>query len=336
MIRNNIIFHNVDEIEETRLGLRLHRFKKTVSENVNPQARDMNRYACGCELRFKTDAPKFKLTVYSDDAYGDILVFCGDNMLSSHRVTKEGFMTITVCEHKGFKELGGGFFDGAERRFSKNVWRIYFHGFRCTVAELDTFDYPIMLPEADELPKRTLLSYGSSISHGASTLFHPNSYPQTLARLAKMDCLTKGTGGSCFVERAVVDDLAARADWDTALLELGINMVGGFDTEVFEERFGYFADKMLSTGKKLIFLTMFPCGSCFLENEGHKKYDEFNEIIRKKCAGMDKNQAMLVEGSEILTSTTWLMCDNIHPSTEGHIMMGINLYNKCKNFIEES
>ncbi len=335
MIKDNIIFHNVDELEETKLGWRLHRYKKSVSAEVNPQARDMNRYACGCEMRFKTDAPKIKLTIYSDDDYGDILVFCGDNMLASYRVTKAGYMTITALDHWGFKDLGKGFFDGEERRFSKNVWRIYFHSFRCTVAELDTFDYPVMLPDADELPKKTLLSYGSSISHGSATLFHPNSYPQTFARLAKMDCLTKGTGGSCRIDKAVVDDFAARDDWDIGLFELGINMIGS-ETDFFAERFNYLVDKMVATGKKLIFVTMFPCGVCYDKNEEKfKRYNEFNDVIRKRYETLDKEQCFLVEGSEILTSTTWLMCDNIHPSTEGHVMMGINLYNKCKDFIEK-
>lgn len=335
MIKDNIIFHNVDEIEETKLGWRLHRYKRTVSAEVNPHARDMNRYACGCEMRFKTDAPKIKLTLYSDDAYGEILVFCGDNMLSSQRVTREGYMTITATAHWGFKDLGKGFFDGEERRFSENVWRIYFHSFRCTIAELETFDYPIMLPEADELPQKTLLSYGSSISHGASTLFHPCSYPQTFAKLAKMDCLTKGTGGSCRIDKAVADDFAQRDDWDIGLFELGVNMLGE-EVDFFEERFNYFADKMAATGKKLIFLTMFPCGVCYNNDEEKiKRYNEFNAVIRKKCETLDKKQCLLVEGSEILTSTTYLMCDNIHPSTEGHMMMGINLYNKCKDFIEK-
>lgn len=335
MIRENILFHNVDEIEETRLGLRLHRFKREVSANVNPHARDMNRYACGCEMRFVTEAPKIKITLYSDDAYGEVLVFCGDNMLSSHRVTQTGFMTFTVVDNKGFKDLENGFFDEGNRRFSKNVWRIYFQSFRCTVVDIDAFEYPIRPPEESELPHKTLLSYGSSISHGSATLFHPNSYSQTFARLAKMDCLTKGTGGSCFVEKAVADDFVKRNDWDVALLELGINMLAGFEIEVFSERLNYFADKMLSTGKKIIFVTMFPCGVCYNGEKNYTKFQEFNEIIRKKCMTVDKKQCLLVEGADILTNTTWLMCDNIHPSTEGHMMMGINLYNQAKDFLSE-
>lgn len=334
MIRENILFHNVDEIEENRIGLKLYRAKKEVCASLNPVAREMNRAADGCELRFVTEAPMIRITLYCDDDFGEVIVFCGDNMLSSHRVTKSGFMTFTAVDNKGFKSLENGFFDGEERRFSKDVWRIYFHSFRCTLVDVETFEYPIRVPNKDEMPKKTLLSYGSSISHGAITLFHPDSFPQTFARLAKMDCLIKGTASSCFAEKATADDFAQRDDWDVALLELGINMLG-FETEVFEERFNYFADKMAKTGKKLIFVTMFPCGDCYRDGEKADKFKSFNEIIRKKCSSFDDKQCLLLEGKDILTSTTWLMCDNLHPSTEGHVMMGINLYNKAKDFLNE-
>lgn len=334
MIKNNILFHNVDELEETNMGLRMHRYSLELSKNVNDGARNMHRYACGCELRFVTDAKSVKVTIYSEDAYGEILVYKGDNMHSSHRINFVGVTNFTLSDFDVFNEVNETFFNG--NRFSKNVWRVYFHGFRATLIEVDTFGYDIRPPKAEEMPKKTILSYGSSISHGASTMVHSNAYAQTFARLNGMDCLIKGTGGSCYLDKVVADDFAKRDDWDIALLELGINMANPkFSKEVFDERFNYFADTMINTGKKLIFVTIFTCSLNYTNGENSEKMKAYNEIIRKKYEKMDKTQCLLIEGTDILTNPSWLMCDCIHPSTEGHMMMGINLYNKVleQNFI---
>lgn len=332
MIKDNILYHNVDEIEETRFGYRLNRYTKEVSAKVNDGAKNMNRYACGCELRFVTEAKSIKITIYSENDYGDVLVYKGDNMHSSYRINQIGFMTFTLNDFEPFLNVNDKFFDG--RRFSKEVWRIYFHGFICTVSEIDTLGYAVRPPKLSEMPRKTMLSYGSSISHGASTMVHSNSYPQTFARLAGVDCLIKGTGGSCFAEKAVADYFAAREDWDIALLELGINMANNRFTEKdFEERFDYFTDTMAKTGRRLIFLTIFPCSLKFTECDDTYKMYAYNTIIRNKYKDMDKEKCILVEGNEVLNDTGYLMCDCIHPSTEGHMMMGVNLYNILKNWL---
>ena len=331
MIKNNILFHNVDEIEETKIGYRLHRFKKTVSENVNTYAREMNCYACGCEMRFVTEAPKIKITLYSDDIYGEVLVYRGDNLHSHHRISKVGFISFDLSVNNNFNLMGDVFF--ADSRFSKDVWRIYFHSFRCTLVEVDTFQYAIRPPKKSEMPQKTLLSYGSSISHAASIMVHSNAFAQTCARLAGYDCLIKGTGGSCHTEKSIADDFAARNDWDVALLELGINMLSDFSAEEFKKRFDYFIDKITETKKKFILLTIFPCVHSYHETDCSENMRAFNKIIRDKYNTLDKTQCLLIEGSDIITSGTYLSCDCVHPSNEGQLMMGINLYNKAKGFL---
>lgn len=333
MIKDNILFHNVDELEETKLGYRLYRYKNSVSEKMNAYARDMNRLSCGCELRFVTESSKIRVTVFCEDPCGTILVYCGDHIHSSYNVTEIGFKSLIIEECPDFLKMHEEFFKNS--RFDKNVWRICFSGFRCTFVDIDTYDFPVRPPKDSEMPDKTLLSYGSSISQGAMTLSRANTFPQVFSQLAGMDCLTKGLGGSCHAEKEIADDFAQRKDWDMALIEIGINMISKFETDEFEKRFNYFADKIASTGKKFIVLTVFPCSHDYCRTEHTDKLQAFREIIRTKCSKLDKEQHLLIEGNEILTNPLYLTCDCVHPSTEGHLMMGYNLYQNARLFLKE-
>ena len=72
--------------------------------------------------------------------------------------------------------------------------------------------------------------------------------------------------------------------------------------DVFNEIFNYFADAMIETGNKLIFVTIFPCSLNYIDGKNSEKKKAFNEIIRKKHEKMDKTQCLLMEGTDILTN----------------------------------
>lgn len=336
MIINNIMYHNIDSIRETPQGLRICRFSENVINKINPGARHMGNYACNAEIRFVTEATTCFVTLLSECGNAKVDIYYGDYALGE-RILETGKITrieLTVPEQ--VNNLNKEFYKN--NKFKFGVWRLHLHNTVLTVCDIDTMGYSVRPPMKEELPGKTMLSYGSSISHGSGTVHNPLSYVNTLASLLRVDCLAKGVGGSCFAEREIADDFAARTDWDFALLELGVNMEGAnFSADEFKERFEYFADKMYATGKKLIFVTVFPWKIFYNENES-KRSDtilKYNEIIRKKCGEFDKERVILVEGSDVLTNTEMLSADGIHPSTEGHIRMGFNLYEKVKDFLNE-
>lgn len=333
MIIDNIMYHNFDSVEKTNQGMRLGRFSEKLMNTVNPHARYMARYACNCEMRFVTDANTCFVSLLSEEGSARVDIYYGDYMIQE-RILESGVITrINLTKPQPVSDLDGDFYKN--NKFKYGVWRLHFHNTVITVCGVDTLGQAVRPPLPEEMPGKTMLSYGSSISHGSGAVYNPVSYVNSTAYRLGVDCLAKGVGGSCFIENEVADEFSARSDWDFALFELGVNMVDRFEVEVFKERFNYFADKMYQTGKKLVFLTMFPYTLLYRKNseELQKKYRKMNEIIREKCSEFDKERVMLVEGSDILTTTEMLSADGIHPSTEGHIMMGQKLAEIIKDFV---
>lgn len=327
MTKNNIVYHNVDELLKTPLGDRLSRYPEYVVEQLNPRERFMARYACGCELRFVTDAPRVLLTLYGS---GNITVYCGDYCYKTQVVQQPGVFTMELERPFVIENGTERFFE--KNVFSKEVWRVCFHNGIITVCDIDAMGYALRMPLAEELPKQTMLAYGSSITHGAGAQVYSNCYVSTLARLLGADCLNKGVGGSCHAERIIAESFAQRKDWDFALLELGVNM--DFEQAEFKKRFDTFIDIMADTGKKLLITTIYKNFAIVTQQEEVcQRLLRYNEIIRDKVSRLDAKQCLLLEGEHILEHTEYLTTDGIHPSTEGHVMMGMNLYHMVKGFL---
>jgi len=334
MIIDNVMYHNVDSVKKTPQGLRICRFPEEVMDKVNPHARYMASYACNTEIRFVTDANTCFVSLLSEEGNCKVDIFYGDYALGERSLETGKVTRLNLTVPAPVNGLKDEFYKN--NKFKFGVWRLHFHNSVLTVCDIDTLGHSIRPPKPEELPEKTMLSYGSSISHGSGAVYNPLSYVNTTANLLGVDCLAKGVGGSCFAEKQLADVFSERKDWDFALLEIGVNMYGDeFTVEAYKERFEYFADKMYSTGKKLVFVTMFPFSLFYRDSnfEAQEKCKKFNEIIRNKCSEFDKERVLLLEGADILTATEMLSADGIHPSSEGHIKMGFNLYEKIKDFV---
>lgn len=335
MIYDNVMYHNVEEIEKTPLGYKIFRYPPNISNNLNDIAKLISRYSCGCEMRFVTDSNKVSISLLGKEGGengGDIFVFKGDYFYSSYKIHEGKITTLMLEEPQKIKEVGDSFFE--DNLFSNNVWRIYFSNTIIEVLDIDTFGGNIRPPKKSELPKYMILSYGSSISHGSNTVVNTSTYVNTFARLIRADALRKGLGGSCHAEGIIADYFAENMKWDCALLEIGINMISRYDAEDFKTRFEYFAEKICGTGKKVIFLTIPKYFGYYTDTELKTKVIRFNEIIANKSMEFDNKQVKLVSGTDIIKNTAYLSSDCLHPSTEGHIDMGYNLYDAVKEWIK--
>lgn len=88
MLHQNIYFHNVTELEISPQtpGWKLQRFPKEVRYSLEEKGRTKAVQSNGCELRFVTDAKHVRVMVSSQEADGQVLVFKGDFLHSSHQL----------------------------------------------------------------------------------------------------------------------------------------------------------------------------------------------------------------------------------------------------------
>jgi hypothetical protein len=119
--------------------------------------------------------------------------------------------------------------------FSPEVVRLIFD--RGSV-NIHSVEGDVVPPSPDMLPEKTLLVYGSSITHGSNSLDSSHSWASLLAHNLDTDLINLGMAGCCALEPSVADYIArlGKEDkWHIAILELGIN-VTSWDEEKIRTR----------------------------------------------------------------------------------------------------
>ncbi len=328
MIIDNIYYNNVAETEKTSFGYKLHRYPVMVEKHMNNTARLMSRYNCGCEIRFVTEAESVEVTLLAEyEGRPNVTVIKGDYIVSNHVLKPGEITTLRLSNPSMFKEeLSDDFYK--KNRFSKDVWRIWMNNGNFTICGVDAYGWEVRAPRPEEMPKKTLLAFGTSITHGAGANFHYSCYANQLAVKLGYDVLIKGLGGSCLCEKEAVDYIV-KEDWDVVLLEPAVNMIG-LGLEEFEKRISYLLKQMTKTGKPIFMTTIYPNSGFYQKDmKSHKESQDYDEVIRKLCGRYP--EIHLIEGKDILTDTEYLSADGIHPCDYGHFNMAQNWYNKMKD-----
>jgi lysophospholipase L1-like esterase len=343
VIHKNIEFHNVSELEQIQglPGLALQRFPASVrhrlGHSTHERGRVVSQVSAGCELRFVTDADTIKVWLSALQEGGDVLIYKGDFFHSTHRLMPGIITTIQLETPARFREVTPQMLEGSS--FSSNIWRIMIsNGYTAVFHGIDSLGHDVRPPHKLEVPKVRWLAYGSSITYGAGTTLHHNSYIQQAARRLNVDVMCNGLGGACLCEPTVADFLATREDWDFVTLELGVNMRNMFTPEEFEKRVRYLVGIILekNPGKPVILITIYPNYAEYLVRENHMvtlRDREYNDVLRRLVTENPSLDLHLIEGDEILTSPSGLCSDLLHPSDFGHILMGQNLAEKLRDII---
>ncbi|OXM87117.1 SGNH/GDSL hydrolase family protein [Paenibacillus rigui] len=329
MLYNGLYFHNVSELEQRDhgSGVRLQRFPKEVRHQLSEKGRWKAVQSNGCELRFVTEAKHVRVTVASQETNGRVFVFRGDFFHSAHTLQAGVVQTLQLDVPERFADVIPERLNN--RAFQSNVWRLYFDRFSAVFYEVESFGFEVRAPYPEEMPRLTMLAYGSSITQGAGALANYNCYVQQAARRLEMDVLNLGLSGSCYCEAELADHLAERHDWDIAYLELGVNMRSVFTVEAFKARIHYLLDSMIERhpGKPVFLTTMYPNRGTYCHEEAsirpYREHEEqFNDVLRSYCADKQHKQLHLLNGSDIMTDFVSLTSDLIHPSDYGHMLMG--------------
>lgn len=311
MIFKNMEFHNVEEIIECRKGYAMQRIPSFVSEKLNEGARNGScRFTTGVEIRFRMQSDTVKITLSAEKDieaqtafiyYGS---FQGGWQKSSVALTEEG----TAIEIKKAEniELLKTLTEKKRLPFHPEIVRIVLPYGTCYFKEIIGDIQP---PQKSELPQRTYLAYGSSITHGSLALSAPCSYPFQIARRLGTDYLNLGFAGTAFLEQEMAEYIVSRKDWDFASVELGINMTDGrFSTHFFEDRVKKFIEVLASDSRRIYCTNIF--GNNYIDNKLIKVY---REIVREYAS----NKLIFTDGLELLNREEFISEDLVHPSVEG-------------------
>lgn len=244
---------------------------------------------------------------------GDFLVW--PMMLSpgEHDIPLAGKYTWNwLKSHSGDGSPTGLLREQAGRRFDPELRRILFH-FRASVGPVRTRG-EVTPARAEQLPARTLLCYGSSITQGMEALTAAGSYAPRLARLLGLDLLNLGFGGSAHLEPEIAAHIAERKDWHAATLELGINLVGSLEPDAFAQRARAFVAAVASAGRPVFCLDLF------------RYFDDFpgGDAGRARACRQAVAEAAAAAGPHVrhvpiggLPGPEGLCADLLHPSPEG-------------------
>ena len=327
---NHCYFHNVAELEEVpgMPGWRLQRFPEKVRHCLSSKGRSKAVQSNGCEIRFVTDSDRVRLTLSAWDEGGSVLIFKGDYFHSKADVKGGRMQTIELEDPERFLGVKPEILSSGS--FSPDVWRVYFDRFNAVFHALETFGHDVRPPRPGEMPDLNMLVYGSSITQGAGAMHHYTGYTQRAARRLSLDVVNLALSGSCYCEPELADHIAEKKDWDLIFLEIGVNMRGRFPIDVIRARSAYLLDRILEKhpAKPVFLTTIYPNRATFAADEQEPftvEEKKTNDWLRQYAR--DKNHAHLhlLEGGRILTEFSGLTSDLIHPSDDGHILMGERL-----------
>ena len=333
MLYKNALIHNIGELREVPKtdAVQLLRVPDSVRAGLEEPAQLKTLNPGGAEIRFVINSGKVKIKLSSSEEIGTATLFHGtfDSRLPVYTFGKKP-TTIEVQMPTGdntarFASIPDDV--AASLRYHPKVCRLVLRHGRVRIHDIEGDIRP---PESGELPRLTMLSYGTSITHGAAaTAFHLTYVAQTAWRLGT-DLLNYGVGGACRAEAAFAGYLAGLDGWDFATLALSVNMIGaGFSVEEFAARTKYLIGKIAGDNpdKPVFCISIYPYFGDYADLQPNAKGrpDEFRKALEKTTEELGLPNVHFVPGTDILTDIGGLTQDIIHPGDLAMINMGENL-----------
>ena len=310
MIFQHIDFHNVDDIIPYEDGWMLRRFPRPLLEEVNPGLRDN---ACGfnsgVELRFRMKGEGVTLLLRSlPIAEAQVAHIYYGSFQGGWENSARMIGTQTTRIHRPApknKALLESITREQQLTYSMDVVRVLLPYGKCVYLGCEGEVEP---PHPGDTPARTILNYGSSITHGSLALDTPHTYAFRMAQLLGTDYLNKGCAGTAHAEKAMAEYITADKSWDLCTVELGINMLHSFEPDAFERQIDQFT-AILAEDPRPVFAT-----SIFHYNGDDQARGRLYRDIVRKYAG---ERLIFTDGLELLENPAILSQDLVHPSIEG-------------------
>lgn len=319
----NVELYNVEDFIEydTKGALKFIRISDELRLQLNERAQSAAFYGCGCEIRFNMISDIVKVTLqvdqgYSSAAQGIAEVFYGPYQ-GPYQICPSLIGTepteLIIKKPENLQELKR-IAQEKNLKYDPELVRIILPYDRANL--LIDIQGEISLPRPEQSPDVKYLAYGSSITHGGSSISPTGSYAMRIAQKLGVDLINLGFAGSAHLEECMADYIADRKDWSFATIELGINVVGKWEHATFEKKVDYFISRIAEANQnKWIF-----CTDLFIFGMDYKKQakaNDFRNIVKNKILSMNLPKLVYINGTELLTSSTGLSADLTHPSESG-------------------
>ena len=196
----------------------MSRLPDTLRLKLNEGAQNSALQAAGCEMRFRIESKAAKIKLRSLTGPSIAEIYQGCFPVSWHVVeTEPTAISVSLPDNIGYlerlsKERGYPFDAGLTRLMLP-------HRPSCVLMDIEG---DLTGPRRGQVPAVRYLTYGSSITHGASAVRPSGTYAMLTARSVGADLVNLGLGGGAHLEGDIADYIASRTDWDLASLEMGI------------------------------------------------------------------------------------------------------------------
>ena len=341
MIYQNVELFNVSEVTPTEDGgVQFHRFPTALEDAFLDQGRRMNTSTTGVEIRFRMkDTPvTLRLRNEGKESVCPIFIYQGGVIRESkdmnyvRYIVGDGINEIVIppidpAEREKFMcaDNSGQFpYDPDLVRLVLCNGKVRFYG-----AEGDCEP-----PRAEDVKGPRYLAYGSSITHGATSLVTPYSYVSLTAEALRLDGRNLGMAGACRLEHEVSDYIAEegkKGNWDVATLCLGINVLG-WEVEKIEERVDYMLRTVAGANpeKHIFLISPLYCGDDY-KQEG--KAARWRSIIARQVKEYGSPFVHYVDGLSLLDGAWGLSGDRVHPAPIGVLAIAKSLVEQMKPFV---
>lgn len=323
MIYKNIEVFNAADCEEYEGGTRFYRVPKSAAEKMDSDHwLGVVTNSTGVELRFvvKSGTVKIKMkAVGKPEHVSTFHVFYGGlqgsweqhefNCYVPHEETEFCFSAPANLEklRKLAKESGTD--------FDPSVIRVIFDRGNYVITDVTGDAEP---PKKELLPKKTLLCYGSSITHGSHSIDMSHAWASILAHNFDMDERNLGMAGACAAEPEIVDYIAGEGEkgaWDVLTVSLGINVLAWEEKTIYERVRNLIKEVAGRNPEKPVFVISPIYNNDDFEKGG--KSDLWRSIIKSECEKAALSNVTYINGLDLLGSVDLLSADFVHPNIYG-------------------
>ncbi len=344
MIYKNIEIHNVADLIEFEDGsVSWRRIPLDVYNQMEADGKEhVAHNATGVELRFviKGESATIRMSTLKNDpkSFSTFHVYRGgiQGGYEDHEIHRHVTGEIQDFEIKRSANMDRlkSMTERIGHEWDPEVVRVIFDRGRYRIYDIIGDVVP---PTPEQCPKKTLLSYGSSITHGSNSIDASHAWVSVLAHNLNIDARNLGMAGSCAMEPALAEYIAAegeKGNWDLATLELGINVLhwnnekaGSRVENIIRQVAGRNPDKPV-----FVISPFYHCGDDFAQSGNGNRWRALIEKIVKK---LDYKNVTYINGLDVLDHMAYMSADEVHPNIYGVQRIADIMTKKIRSVIEK-